>query len=91
MQRHTHTPRTGWQEKVEQIGLTYHTHDEGIYWDESASYELTGAEVNALEAAANTLHPLCIDAAEAVIEHGWWARLGIPEAAVPAILRSWER
>jgi glutathionylspermidine synthase len=26
-----------------------------------------------------------------VIEEGWWARLDINEAAVPSILRSWER
>jgi len=47
--------------------------------------------VDALEAAADTLHYLCIDAAEAVLENNWWARLGIPAAAVPAIRRSWER
>ena len=91
MQRHRCHPRPDWPAKVEQIGLTYHTHDEGIYWDESACYELTRNEVDTLEAAAHTLHYLCIDAAEAVIENDWWARLGIPDAAIAAILRSWER
>jgi glutathionylspermidine synthase len=91
MQRHTCQPRSDWRDKVEHVGLTYHSHDNGPYWDESACYELTRAEVDELEAAANTLHYLCIDAAEAVIENNWWARLGIPEAAVPAIRRSWER
>jgi glutathionylspermidine synthase len=52
---------------------------------------LTAREVDILEAAANALHFLCIDAAEAVIKNGWWARLGIPPPAVPVILRSWER
>jgi glutathionylspermidine synthase len=37
------------------------------------------------------LHARCLDAAEAVIAHGWWDRLGLPPAARPAILRSWER
>jgi glutathionylspermidine synthase len=91
MQRHACNPRANWREKVEEIGLTYHTHDEGIYWDESACYELTAQEVETLEAAANQLHFRCIDAAEAVIEHGWWNRIGIPEIAIPSILRSWER
>ncbi len=91
MQRHRCQPRPDWRSKVEQIGLTYHSHEEGPYWDESACYELAAAEVNTLETAANALHRLCIDAAEAVIERGWWSRLGIPEAAIPAILRSWER
>ena len=91
MQRHTCQPRPDWREKVESVGLTFHSHDDGPYWDESACYELTAAEVDELEAAANKLHYLCIDAAEAVINHQWWPRLGIPEAAVPSILRSWER
>ncbi len=91
MQRHLCNPRSDWREQVEEVGLTYHSHDHGPYWDESACYELTGDEVTALETAANTLHRLCIDAAEAVIERGWWSRLRLPEAAIPAILRSWER
>jgi glutathionylspermidine synthase len=91
MQRHLCHPRTDWRERVESIGLTYHSHDNGPYWDESACYELTAREVDILEAAANQLHYLCIDAAEAVINNKWWSRLGIPESAVPAILRSWER
>lgn len=78
-------------QKVESIGLTYHSHESGAYWDESAYYELTAAEVDTLESAANQLHFLCIDAAEAVIKNGWWSRLGIPERAIPNILRSWER
>lgn len=91
MQRHLCQPRPDWRAKVEAVGLTYHSHDDGPYWDESASYELTSAEVDALEAAAHTLHYLCIEAAEAVIENDWWARLGIPECAVAAVTRSWER
>jgi glutathionylspermidine synthase len=91
MQRHRCQPRPAWREKVEEIGLTYHSHEHGPYWDESACYEFTAAEVNALENAAQALHHLCIEAAEAVIGRGWWDRLGIPPAAIPAIVRSWER
>lgn len=91
MRRHVCQPRPAWREKVEEIGLTFHSHDNGPYWDESACYELTAGEVDELEAAAHTLHHLCIEAAEAVIEHEWWTRLGIPALAAPAIRRSWER
>jgi glutathionylspermidine synthase len=91
MQRHVSSPRSDWQQKVEAIGLTYHSHDEGPYWDESACYELTADEVNTLETAGNTLHRLCIAAAAAVIENNWWARLGIPDLAIPSLLRSWDR
>jgi len=91
MQRHSCQPRADWREKVESIGLTYHSHDTGPYWDESTCYELSAQEVDVLEVAANALHFLCIDAAEAVIKNEWWPRLGIPPAAIPSILRSWER
>src|ERR1019366_10723668 len=91
MQRHRSIPRPRWREKVEEIGLTYHSHEDGPYWDESAAYELSAKEVNALEAAANALHYLCIEAAEAVIKNEWWPRLGIPELAIRSILGAWER
>ena len=91
MKRHRCNPRPDWREKVESVGLTFHSHDDGPYWDESVCYELSPREVDEIEAAANKLHFLCIDAAEAVIKNNWWSRLGISEAAIPAILRSWER
>ncbi len=91
MQRHTCQPRPDWRARVERLGMTYHSHEQGPYWDESACYELTAAEVDALEAAGNTLHRLCLEAAAAVIDHEWWPRLGIPEQAVPSIISSWER
>ena len=91
MQRHRRTPRPAWRDKVAEVGLTYHSHADGPYWDESVCYEFTAAEIQALEAAAHELHFRCIDAAEAVIENDWWHRLGIPEIARPTVLRSWER
>ena len=89
MQRRSFCPRPDWRAKAEEIGFTYHTHDHGPYWDESVYYELTAREVDELEAAANALHMLCIEAAETVIENRWWHRLAIPEAAVETILQSW--
>lgn len=91
MKRHTLSPRPDWPAKVEALGFTYHTHDTGPYWDESACYEFSAQEVDELEAASNTLHALCIEAAQAVIDRGWWTRVGIPERAIPAILASWNR
>jgi glutathionylspermidine synthase len=91
MQRRTTTPRADWRAKAEALGFSYHTHESGPYWDESAYYELSAREVDTLEAAANTLHQLCLDAAQVVIDRGWWSRLGIPDHAVPVILDSWNR
>lgn len=91
MKRLTLQPRPDWQAKVEAVGLTFHTIDGATYWDESACYELTTAEVDTLEAAANEVHARCIEAAGAVIEHKWYDRLAIPAAAIPEIEASWER
>ena len=91
MQRLPLLPRADWRAKAEALGFTYHTHDGGPYWDESACYVFSPREIDELEAAANTLHQLCLDAAQVVIDRGWWSRLGIPEKAVPTILESWNR
>jgi glutathionylspermidine synthase len=91
MQRTPLTPRADWRTQAETLGFTYHTHDRGPYWDESACYVFSPREIDELEAAANTLHELCLAAAQVVIDRGWWSRLGIPEKAVPTILASWER
>ena len=59
MQRIPLTPRDNWQQKVESVGLTFHTPDvpemDRPYWDESAAYQFTAAEIDTLEAAGNTI------------------------------------
>jgi len=91
MQRLSITPRENWQQKVEAVGLTFHTLDNGQpYWDESATYEFTAAEVDTLEAAGNTLQEMCLAAAQHVIDEKRYAELDIPEAAIEAIEWAWE-
>ena len=83
-------PRTEWQLEVEALGLTWHTHADGTpYWNESACYVFSAAQIDELEAATNDLHQLCVQAVAHVIDHNRFAELGIPPAAVPLIQRSW--
>lgn len=104
MQRHVIRPRENWQRIVEQQGLTFHTPQEpashtpesapGVgnerpYWDESACYEFTSAEVDRLEAAANKLQEMCLAAAQHVIDNKRYAELEIPAEAVPMIEWAW--
>ncbi|HMH15693.1 MAG TPA: glutathionylspermidine synthase family protein [Edaphobacter sp.] len=92
MQRIPLTPRDDWQQKVESAGLTFHS-PEGMdrpYWDESAAYEFTAAEIDTLEAAGNTLQEMCLSAAEHVIKEKRYVELDIPAEAVPAIEWAWE-
>lgn len=91
MQRHTIQPRPDWRQRVEEIGLTYHSHEQGPYWDESAYYQFTASQIDVLESAANTLHDLCLQAIDAVIKENWWDRLCIPGPAIELIRKSWDR
>ena len=86
------TPRSNWQQTVEQAGLTFHSPAAMApqpYWDESAAYQFTAAEVDTLEAAANELQQMCLAAAQTVIDRKRYAELGIPPEAVPAIEATW--
>ena len=53
MRRNQVTPRPDWQRKVELDGLVFHTEEDKQYWNESAYYEFTAAEVNEIEKATN--------------------------------------
>jgi len=90
MRRVDISPRRNWQKRVEEVGLTFHTAGGVAYWNEAACYELTAAQVDELELATNTLHGLCLQAVQHVIDHKLYGRMGIPPHAVPLIERAWE-
>jgi glutathionylspermidine synthase len=90
MQRIPLTPRENWQQKVESVGLTFHTLENGQpYWDESAAYQFTAAEIDTLEAASNELQEMCLAAAQHIIDKKRYAELDIPAVAIEAIEWAW--
>jgi len=90
MQRIPLTPRDNWQQKVESVGLTFHTLEGGApYWDESAAYQFTSAEIDTLEAAGYKLQEMCLAAAQHIIDKKRYAELDIPEFAIEAIEWAW--
>jgi glutathionylspermidine synthase len=89
MRRVASTPRPNWEQKVQESGLTWHGGQQP-YWNESAFYEFTAKEVDALEAATNELESMTLAAAQHVIDRKLYAKMGIPENAVPLIESSWE-
>jgi len=90
MRRIECSPRADWQKRVEDAGLVWHSPGEGVYWNESAFYELTSQEVDTLEAATNELEGMTLAAAQHIVDNQLYTRLGIPAAAVPLIEASWE-
>ena len=90
MQRIPLTPRENWQQTVESEGLTFHTLENGTpYWDESAAYQFTAAEIDTLEAAGNQLQEMCLAAAQHIIDEKRYAELDIPDFAIEAIEWAW--
>ncbi|MFF3361366.1 glutathionylspermidine synthase family protein [Streptomyces misionensis] len=97
MERRTTTPRPGWQRTVEEQGLIYPLtrHPDGSlrpYWDESAYYVFSLAEIEALEETVAELHTMCLAAAGHMVAHGRLADLGITDPRVAAaVAESWHR
>jgi glutathionylspermidine synthase len=88
MQRHSIEPRADWRAKVEALGLTYHTTD-APYWDESAYYSFSMAEILEIERSTGELFGLCCQAVEHVLKTDRWEEFGIDRSLAPAIRRSW--
>ncbi len=90
MRRHAIDPRPDWQTRVQKIGLTYHTLEDGSpYWDESAYWEFSSAEVDRLEAATAEIQRLALAAGDAILERGWLERMHIPAKAAERIRQTW--
>jgi glutathionylspermidine synthase len=89
MKRHAIQPRADWKRKVEQLGLLFHKNEEGDYWDDSSYYELNEQEVDVLEEATNTLHQMCLEAADYVVRNQLFHLFSIPPKAAQWVEESW--
>jgi glutathionylspermidine synthase len=90
MRRIAAKSRVNWQSKVEKCGLIWHTPGQA-YWNESAFYEFSAAEVDVLEAATNELERLSLAAVQHIVDNKLYERMGIPDSAIPLVEASWER
>lgn len=91
MQRESLTPRPNWIEKVERLGLGFHTVNDQPYWNESAAYRFDESEIQTLESATLEAYRLCLEAVEWVIQNRAYDRLGIPPEAHGVIEQAWEQ
>jgi len=75
---------------VERVGLTYHTLDDGTpYWDESAYWEFTAAEIDRLEAASAEIQRMALAAGDEILNRGWLERMHVPAKAAEVIRQTW--
>lgn len=91
MQRHQISPRPNWQEHIEKLGFNFHTIDNKSYWDESAYYHFTAAEIDILETATDTLIDLCQQAVERIITEKRYDGFGLCPLAISLIERSYSK
>lgn len=90
MRRLTVTPRNDWQKSVERVGLTFHTLADGSpYWNESAYWQFTSAEIDRLEAATAEIQRLALAAGDVILNQDRLREMGIPGAAHAAIRAAW--
>lgn len=90
MRRVTAPPRAHWRHEAEKIGFTYHTIDGDLYWDEGGWYEFSLAEIEEIEVATNTLHALCLQAVQVVLDQDRLDEFGIPSEFHPWVRASWD-
>ena len=90
MQREPSAPRPNWKTRCEDAGFSFHSMD-GTYWDESACYAFSAAEVDKLEAVTEELHQLCLGAVEVVVKEKRMAEFAIPEPFHKLVAESWRR
>ena len=90
MQRVPITPRPDKAEKLEAIGLSFHDWDH--YWKEDAYYEFSAAQIDELEAAAESVHAACLQLVERVVnDPALMTELAIPPSFHEPVGQSWNR
>lgn len=94
MKRIDVAPRGDWQRQVEALGFVTHTPDAPgqTYWNESACWVFSEAEIDALEQGTAELHRMCLQAVEHVVSNpAMLHRFGVPEFTHRLIAESWRR
>jgi len=91
MRRMTLQPRPDWQARVEEHGLVWHTDPDGPYWDESACYAFTLAQIEEIEAATEEVQRLYRAAGERIAQdERLLALCGVPSSYHQAVRDAWQ-
>jgi glutathionylspermidine synthase len=91
MERLVIDPRSNWTTEIEKLGFDFYLMDGIPYWTENACYRFDAEEIDRIEAAANTLHRLCMYAVERIVGERLYPMLGIDPEVGAEIAESWKR
>ena len=91
MKRITTTARPGWQAFAESVGFQFHTFDGEPYWDETAYYQFSLAQIEQdLEAPTEELHQMALDLVDDIVDNEQLlTQLAIPAQFWDAVRASW--
>ncbi len=90
VRRERRAARSNWRQRCEEAGFFFHSMG-GTYWDESACYAFTAAEVDRIEEITAEMHQLCLKAADEAVRSKRFAEFAIPEAFRELVAQSWQR
>ncbi|WP_417616012.1 glutathionylspermidine synthase family protein [Oceanisphaera sp.] len=93
MLRVSHKERPLWRAQAEQLGFGFHTMYGEPYWDETAYYQFTLAQIEQdIEAPTAELHQMCLEIVDMVVrDEQLLARCAIPPAQWQGIADAWQR
>ena len=84
--------RENWRARLEEMGLLYHSHEDGTpYWQEGVCYQFNPVQIELIERAATELQRLCIEAVGRIIAERRYQGFALPAYMVPVIEESWEQ
>lgn len=89
MRRTDCSPRRDWRAQVEALGLVWHSVDGRPYWDESACWRFTLAEIDTIERASADLYEMLLAAGQHVLDRELLGDFGIPDFCHDAIHNAW--
>jgi glutathionylspermidine synthase len=89
VQREKIAPRKDWQAQLETVGFHFHSLD-GSYWDESACYRFSAAEIDMLEEATIELHEMSLAGVKHMVDGRLYDRLAIEPWLAEYIAESWQ-
>ena len=91
MRRIRQNPRADYRDRARRMGFSFADIAGEPYWDETACWQLSAAEVDRLEGATNEIERLARQAADHAVRNSLHAELGIPQSVWPLVVASWEK
>ena len=90
MQRIAIQPRQNWQAKCEALGFDWHTTEGNPYWDETAYWQFSPADIEHLRQSTADAWGMMLDAIEFVITNRQLPLFGYSPEVAALIEKSWE-